>query len=200
MPVSVSPFRPETPRACFGFRGRRFGRRSAALVPRGGECARLSRAGPAAPVDRAHDGLSASPRRHAVRRRRHHLGVPAEAGAARPAADGDAGRQRRAVRGQALPRTAVNDSFGHVAGDHVIEAFAGLLKDAAARGHIAGRLGAKSSPSSCPAPTWPLRVCSRKAHAVALYGAKKGGRDQVGTAAASLELEPPERATASDRG
>lgn len=35
----------------------------------------------------------------------------------------------------------VNDSFGHAAGDHVIETFAGFLKDAAASSHIAGRMG-----------------------------------------------------------
>lgn len=36
---------------------------------------------------------------------------------------------------------AVNDSFGHAAGDHVIETFAGFLRDAAAPSHVAGRMG-----------------------------------------------------------
>ncbi len=134
----------------------------------------------------------------------------------------------------------VNDSFGHAAGDHVIEAFAGLLKDAAARGHIAGRLGgeefaillpganlaaarlfaegARSAFAVTPVLGLPPRHRCTASFGVAelraqegfaslmrradeaLYGAKKGGRDQVRTAAASFELEPPGRAAASDRG
>ncbi len=35
----------------------------------------------------------------------------------------------------------VNDNFGHAAGDHVIQTFADFLRDAAARNHVAGRLG-----------------------------------------------------------
>ncbi|MCV3208229.1 GGDEF domain-containing protein [Mesorhizobium sp. YC-39] len=35
----------------------------------------------------------------------------------------------------------INDNFGHAAGDRVIEAFAGLLREAAADHHVAGRLG-----------------------------------------------------------
>ncbi|WP_315926235.1 GGDEF domain-containing protein [Mesorhizobium sp. SP-1A] len=35
----------------------------------------------------------------------------------------------------------INDNFGHAAGDHVIETFAGFLRDAAARSHVAGRIG-----------------------------------------------------------
>ncbi len=36
---------------------------------------------------------------------------------------------------------AINDSFGHAAGDRVIETFAGLLSEAAAGHHAAGRIG-----------------------------------------------------------
>lgn len=36
---------------------------------------------------------------------------------------------------------AVNDSFGHASGDHVIEAFAGFLRDTVARHHVVGRIG-----------------------------------------------------------
>lgn len=35
----------------------------------------------------------------------------------------------------------INDNFGHASGDRVIEAFAGLLREAAADHHVAGRLG-----------------------------------------------------------
>ncbi|TPM30134.1 GGDEF domain-containing protein [Mesorhizobium sp. B2-3-4] len=35
----------------------------------------------------------------------------------------------------------VNDSFGHASGDRVIEAFAGLLRDAAEGHHVVGRIG-----------------------------------------------------------
>ncbi|TPK71691.1 GGDEF domain-containing protein [Mesorhizobium sp. B2-4-15] len=36
---------------------------------------------------------------------------------------------------------AINDSFGHASGDLVIETFAGLLREAAAGHHVAGRIG-----------------------------------------------------------
>ncbi|MDF2388085.1 GGDEF domain-containing protein [Nostoc ellipsosporum NOK] len=36
---------------------------------------------------------------------------------------------------------AINDSFGHAAGDRVIETFAGLLREAGASHHAAGRIG-----------------------------------------------------------
>lgn len=35
----------------------------------------------------------------------------------------------------------INDNFGHASGDRVIEAFAGLLREAAADYHVAGRIG-----------------------------------------------------------
>ncbi|MDX8495716.1 GGDEF domain-containing protein [Mesorhizobium sp. VK22B] len=35
----------------------------------------------------------------------------------------------------------VNDSYGHACGDRVIETFAGLLREAAAEHHVAGRIG-----------------------------------------------------------
>ena len=35
----------------------------------------------------------------------------------------------------------INDSFGHASGDHVIETFAGFLREAAAGHHVAGRIG-----------------------------------------------------------
>ncbi|PTE08018.1 GGDEF domain-containing protein [Mesorhizobium helmanticense] len=35
----------------------------------------------------------------------------------------------------------INDNFGHASGDRVIEAFAGLLREAAADHHVTGRLG-----------------------------------------------------------
>jgi diguanylate cyclase (GGDEF)-like protein len=36
---------------------------------------------------------------------------------------------------------AINDGFGHACGDRVIEAFAGLLREATAGSHVAGRIG-----------------------------------------------------------
>jgi diguanylate cyclase (GGDEF)-like protein len=36
---------------------------------------------------------------------------------------------------------SINDSFGHASGDRVIETFAGFLRGAAARHHVAGRIG-----------------------------------------------------------
>ncbi|RJT39669.1 GGDEF domain-containing protein [Mesorhizobium waimense] len=36
---------------------------------------------------------------------------------------------------------SINDSFGHAAGDRVIETFAGFLREAAAEHHVAGRIG-----------------------------------------------------------
>lgn len=36
---------------------------------------------------------------------------------------------------------AINDSYGHASGDRVIETFAGLLREAAAEHHVAGRIG-----------------------------------------------------------
>ncbi|RWB51353.1 diguanylate cyclase [Mesorhizobium sp.] len=36
---------------------------------------------------------------------------------------------------------AINDSYGHASGDRVIESFAGLLREAAAEHHVAGRIG-----------------------------------------------------------
>ncbi|TIO39496.1 MAG: GGDEF domain-containing protein, partial [Mesorhizobium sp.] len=35
----------------------------------------------------------------------------------------------------------INDSYGHACGDRVIETFAGLLREAAAEHHVAGRIG-----------------------------------------------------------
>lgn len=35
----------------------------------------------------------------------------------------------------------INDSYGHASGDRVIETFAGLLREAAAEHHVAGRIG-----------------------------------------------------------
>jgi diguanylate cyclase (GGDEF)-like protein len=36
---------------------------------------------------------------------------------------------------------SINDSYGHASGDHVIETFAGFLREAAAEHHVAGRIG-----------------------------------------------------------
>ncbi|ANT49005.1 GGDEF domain-containing protein [Mesorhizobium amorphae] len=36
---------------------------------------------------------------------------------------------------------SINDSYGHAAGDRVIETFAGFLREAAAEHHVAGRIG-----------------------------------------------------------
>ena len=44
---------------------------------------------------------------------------------------------------------AINDSFGHAAGDRVIADLAGLLDDTVGSDDLVARLGAKNSPSSC---------------------------------------------------